>query len=122
MWAIYKMYIFFKSRCKYASVIRRANGNNILGLLVGDSLINPFWPTGTGIGKGFHGVFDACWTFRQFCIGKSDPVKILQERETIYKLLDQADPARMNKKFGDYTIDPKTRYLNIQTRLKSESL
>ena len=48
----------FTSRyhARYASVIRRStNGNDILGLLVGDSLINPFWPTGTGIGKGFLG-------------------------------------------------------------------
>ena len=107
----------FTSRyhARYASVIRRSNGNDVLGLLVGDSLINPFWPTGTGIGKGFLGVFDACWTFREFCMAKLSPARILQERELIYKLLDQTESSRINKKFAEYTLDPKTRYLNIQS-------
>ena len=65
------------------------------------------------------GVFDACWTFRQFCIGKQSPVAILQERETIYKILDQMDPSRLNKKFADYTLDPRTRYLNFQQAINS---
>ena len=107
----------FTSRyhARYASVIRRCKGNNILGLLVGDALINPFWPTGTGIGKGFLGVLDACWTFREMCIGKETPARILQHRELIYKLLDQTDTSRLNPKFSQYTIDPKTRYLGIQS-------
>ena len=37
---------------RYAAVVRKTKKTKILGLLVGDSLINPFWPTGTGIGKG----------------------------------------------------------------------
>ena len=37
---------------RYAAVVRKTKKAKILGLLVGDSLINPFWPTGTGIGKG----------------------------------------------------------------------
>ena len=98
---------------KYAAVVRKTKTSSLLGLLVGDALINPFWPTGTGIGKGFLGVFDACWTFRQMCLPDSEVTRTLQERELIYKLLDQCDPSTLQKKFAQYTIDPKTRYMNL---------
>ena len=39
--------------------------------------------------------------------------RTLQERELIYKLLDQCDPSTLQKKFAQYTIDPKTRYMNL---------
>ena len=97
---------------KYAAVCRKTKKSKILGLLVGDSLINPFWPTGTGIGKGFLGVFDACWAFRQICLG-NETAAVLQERELIYKLLDQCDPSTLSKKFQSYTLDPRTRYMNL---------
>lgn len=35
------------------------DGQFLLCQLVGDSLLNPFWPLGTGIGRGFQGVFDS---------------------------------------------------------------
>ena len=98
---------------KYAAVVRKTKSASLLGLLVGDALINPFWPTGTGIGKGFLGVFDACWTFRHMCLPEGDVTAALQERELIYKLLDQCDPSTLQKKFGLYTIDPKTRYKQL---------
>ena len=110
---------------KYAAIIRRCRGRDVLGLLVGDSLINPFWPTGTGIGKGFLGVFDACWTFREFCLGKKSQQQILQEREVIYKILDSCDPGNnasaLVQKFAGYTIDPKTRY-NINVLNRSDNV
>ena len=30
-------------------------------LQVGDSLLEPFWPEGTGVGRGFLGVLDTAW-------------------------------------------------------------
>lgn len=111
---------------KYAAIIRRCRGRDVLGLLVGDSLINPFWPTGTGIGKGFLGVFDACWTFREFCLGKKSQQQILQEREVIYKILDSCDPGNsasaLIQKFAGYTIDPKTRYNLLGIGNRSENV
>ena len=91
-------------------MVRKTKNSSLLGLLVGDALINPFWPTGTGIGKGFLGVFDACWTFRQMCMPNGDVTQALQERELIYKLLDQCDsPGALSKKFrqvltGNYNV------------------
>ena len=39
--------------------------------LVGDSLLEPFWPTGTGCARGFFGGLDACWLMRGVAQGES---------------------------------------------------
>jgi len=38
--------------------------------LVGDSLLEPFWPTGTGCARGFFGGLDLCWLMRAMSAGK----------------------------------------------------
>jgi hypothetical protein len=50
-------------------VIER-HGHRLLVSLVGDSLLEPFWPTGTGCARGFFGGLDACWLMRQFAVGE----------------------------------------------------
>ena len=57
--------------------------------LVGDSLLEPFWPEGTGIGRGFLGVLDTAWMVRRFCLeGEGDRVyEVIREREKLYSLL-----------------------------------
>ena len=57
--------------------------------LVGDSLLEPFWPEGTGIGRGFLGVLDTAWMMRRFCLeGEGDRVyEVIREREKLYSLL-----------------------------------
>ena len=57
--------------------------------LVGDSLLEPFWPEGTGIGRGFLGVLDTAWMVRRFCLeGEGDMVyEVIREREKLYSLL-----------------------------------
>lgn len=34
--------------------------------LVGDSLLEPFWPTGSGCGRGFLSAMDSAWMVRQW--------------------------------------------------------
>ena len=36
-------------------------GATLLVAVVGDSLMEPFWPEGTGIGRGFLSVLDTAW-------------------------------------------------------------
>ena len=49
---------------------------------------------------------------KRFCAG-DDPLEILEERESILYLLPQTTPERMQKNHTGYTINPKTRYLNL---------
>jgi len=57
-------------------------------------------------------VFDAAWMMKRFCAG-DDPLEIIDERESILYLLPQTDNEKLSKKFDNYSIDPKTRYLNL---------
>ncbi len=46
-------------------------GHRLLVCLVGDSLLEPFWPTGTGCARGFFGGLDACWLMRALALGET---------------------------------------------------
>ena len=69
--------------------MRQQRGHRLLLALVGDSLLEPFWPEGTGIGRGFLGVLDTAWMVRRFCLeGEGDRVyEVIREREKLYSLL-----------------------------------
>ncbi|KAM9815716.1 F-actin-monooxygenase mical2b isoform X1 [Syngnathus typhle] len=97
-----------------AALIREKHGHQLLVALVGDSLLEPFWPMGTGCARGFLAAFDTAWMVKAFAQGKS-PLEILAERESIYRLLPQTTPENISKNFDQYTIDPATRYPNLNS-------
>ncbi|KAM6275023.1 F-actin-monooxygenase MICAL2 isoform 5-T5 [Porphyrio hochstetteri] len=97
-----------------AALVRERNRHQLLVALVGDSLLEPFWPMGTGCARGFLAAFDTAWMVRSWAQGKP-PLEILAERESIYRLLPQTTPENINKNFDQYTIDPGTRYPNLNS-------
>nr|XP_015208647.1 PREDICTED: protein-methionine sulfoxide oxidase MICAL3 isoform X5 [Lepisosteus oculatus] len=106
----------FDFTCMYASenaaLVRERNGHRLLVALVGDSLLEPFWPMGTGIARGFLAAMDSAWMVRSWAQGNS-PLEVLAERESIYRLLPQTTPENVSKNFSQYSVDPTTRYPNI---------
>ncbi|XP_072551006.1 protein-methionine sulfoxide oxidase mical3a isoform X4 [Salminus brasiliensis] len=110
----------FDFTCMYASenaaLIRQRNGHQLLVALVGDSLLEPFWPMGTGIARGFLAALDSAWMVRSWAQGAS-ALEVLAERESIYRLLPQTTPENVSKNFSQYTVDPTTRYPNISLHL-----
>ncbi|XP_039605897.1 F-actin-monooxygenase MICAL2-like isoform X4 [Polypterus senegalus] len=108
----------FDFTCMYASenaaLIRERRGQKLLVALVGDSLLEPFWPMGTGCARGFLAAFDTVWMVRSWALGRA-PLEILAERESIYRLLPQTTPENITKNFDQYTIDPATRYPNLNS-------
>ncbi|XP_039401846.1 F-actin-monooxygenase MICAL3 isoform X2 [Mauremys reevesii] len=106
----------FDFTCMYASenaaMVREQYGHQLLVALVGDSLLEPFWPMGTGIARGFLAAMDSAWMVRSWSQGTS-PLEVLAERESIYRLLPQTTPENVSKNFSQYSIDPVTRYPNI---------
>ncbi|NXG94082.1 MICA2 monooxygenase, partial [Stercorarius parasiticus] len=97
-----------------AALVRERQRHQLLVALVGDSLLEPFWPMGTGCARGFLAAFDTAWMVRSWAQGKP-PLEILAERESIYRLLPQTTPENINKNFDQYTIDPGTRYPNLNS-------
>nr|XP_043891743.1 protein-methionine sulfoxide oxidase mical2b isoform X6 [Solea senegalensis] len=108
----------FDFTCMYASenaaLVREKHGHQLVVALVGDSLLEPFWPMGTGCARGFLAAFDTAWMVRGWAQGRS-PLEILAERESIYRLLPQTTTENISKNFDQYTIDPATRYPNLNS-------
>ncbi|NXG43114.1 MICA1 monooxygenase, partial [Psilopogon haemacephalus] len=99
-------------RSENAALVREHNGARLLLGLVGDCLVEPFWPLGTGVARGFLAAFDAAWMVRRWAAG-TPPLEVLAERESIYQHLSQTSPDNTNKNISQYSIDPATRYPNI---------
>ncbi|XP_044281526.1 F-actin-monooxygenase MICAL2 isoform X2 [Varanus komodoensis] len=97
-----------------AAIIRERHRHQLLVALVGDSLLEPFWPMGTGCARGFLAAFDTAWMVKSWAQGKP-LLDILAERESIYRLLPQTTPENITKNFDQYTIDPATRYPNLNS-------
>ncbi|XP_026182549.1 protein-methionine sulfoxide oxidase mical3b isoform X2 [Mastacembelus armatus] len=106
----------FDFTCMYASenaaMIRHRHGHHLLVTLVGDSLLEPFWPMGTGVARGFLAALDSAWMTRSWAQGAA-PLDVLAERESLYRLLPQTTPENMQKNINLFSVDPATRYLNI---------
>ncbi|NWI68847.1 MICA1 monooxygenase, partial [Todus mexicanus] len=99
-------------RSENAALVREHDGARLLLGLVGDCLVEPFWPLGTGVARGFLAAFDAAWMVRRWAAG-TPPLEVLAERESIYQHLSQTSPDNTNKNISQYSINPATRYPNI---------
>ncbi len=76
----------------------------------------PFWPTGSGCARGFLSSMDACWAMRSWGSVSMNPLEVLAERESIYRLLNQTTPENLSRDLANYTLDPHSRYPNLNTR------
>ncbi|XP_023259310.1 F-actin-monooxygenase MICAL2-like isoform X1 [Seriola lalandi dorsalis] len=97
-----------------AALLREKHGHQLLVALVGDSLLEPFWPMGTGCARGFLAAFDTAWMVKGWTQGRT-PLEILAERESLYRLLPQTTTENISKNFEQYAIDPATRYPNLNS-------
>ncbi|XP_058401977.1 F-actin-monooxygenase MICAL2 isoform X3 [Diceros bicornis minor] len=97
-----------------AALVRERQSHQLLVALVGDSLLEPFWPMGTGCARGFLAAFDTAWMVKGWDQG-TPPLELLAEREGLYRLLPQTTPENINKNFEQYTLDPGTRYPNLNS-------
>ncbi|XP_037695879.1 F-actin-monooxygenase MICAL2 isoform X3 [Choloepus didactylus] len=97
-----------------AALVRERHSHHLLVALVGDSLLEPFWPMGTGCARGFLAAFDTAWMVKSWDQGTL-PLELLAERESLYRLLPQTTPENISKNFEQYTLDPGTRYPNLNS-------
>lgn len=138
--------------------LRTTGGGLALFGLVGDSLLEPFWPTGSGCARGFLSSFDAAWMCRQWAVNKcavienrglsssrfgrsrgntsssdiNKPVaavepttydrmamNVIAERESIYRILAQTTSENLHQNYSHWTLNPHTRYPNLNRHLVS---
>ena len=84
----------YKSR--NACQVLASGGAQLLLAVVGDSLLEPFWPEGTGLGRGLLSVLDTAWLVASWAQAdrrdRAACLEVLREREKLYCLLRQTDP------------------------------
>ena len=56
---------------------------------------------------------------RSFALDKP-PLQVLSERENIYKVLSATTVGNMRKKYNEYTINPFTRYVDLNLKRVKE--
>ncbi|ELT88179.1 hypothetical protein CAPTEDRAFT_228861 [Capitella teleta] len=97
-------------QAEQSCIARERHGKTLLTCIVGDTLIEPFWPTGSGCARGFLSVFDAAWLLRDWCNKSMTYLQAIECRENIYQLLSQTTPSSLSSKLNKYTINPVSRY------------
>ncbi|XP_027630932.1 F-actin-monooxygenase MICAL1 isoform X2 [Tupaia chinensis] len=102
-------------RAESSARVQEKHGARLLLGLVGDCLVEPFWPLGTGVARGFLAAFDAAWMVKRWAEG-AGPLEVLAERESLYQLLSQTSPENMHRNVAQYALDPATRYPNLNLR------
>ncbi|XP_006881287.1 PREDICTED: protein-methionine sulfoxide oxidase MICAL1 [Elephantulus edwardii] len=102
-------------RADSSARVQEKHGARLLLGLVGDCLVEPFWPLGTGVARGFLAAFDAAWIVKRWAEG-AEPLDVLAERESLYQLLSQTSPENMHRNVSQYGLDPATRYPNLNLR------
>lgn len=129
-----------------ASRVKVRKGHQLLMAIVGDSLMEPFWPEGTGCARGFLSSMDAAWMFRRWISSVStNPLDILAERENIYRftvawrllivvtlliswffrLLSQTTDGsggNLKDNHKQFTTDPRTRYRSIPKKIDHDRI
>jgi len=89
---------------------------------VGDSLVQPFWPEGTGIGKAFLSVLDTAWIIKNMSEGAMTPLEMVKERERLYSQLKHTTDRDLRENYREFSINPETRYSNNYGAVKEDKI
>ncbi|KAL3208824.1 hypothetical protein MRX96_038575 [Rhipicephalus microplus] len=109
-----------------ASRLLERHGHWLLQGLVGDSLLEPFWPTGSGLCSGLPELPGRCmddsFVGGQQGFPTARKCRFSPSWESIYRLLAQTTPENLSKDMAEYSLNPSSRYpnLNLQTVLPSQ--
>lgn len=109
--AMFDFTSMFAAEISCSAIVRK--NYRLLQCLVGDSLLEPFWPTGSGCARGFLSSMDAAYAMKLWNNQRNSVLAVLAQRESIYRLLAQTTPENLHRDIGSYTLDPATRYPNL---------
>lgn len=100
-----------RTRAAQAANVLTSRGKKLYVGLIGDALMEPFWPEGLGTCRGFLSAMDACWMVAQ--IGKQSDEQILADRELGYRIMQHISGFQrddLQKNVRKYNADPTSRY------------
>jgi len=89
---------------------------HLLVALAGDALVEPFWPEGLGVVRGFFGALDASWAVSRWAVGRPREEVSAEFAATYGQLKSLGAQSRcriLRDDEGSYTCAPSTRYRAI---------
>merc|ERR1712146_575043 len=102
-----------------------ADEDALLVALVGDALLEPFWPEGLGIVRGFFGALDAASAIALWASGASQEAT-KKHMEESYKQLKtlaaQTRAATLRAEEKQYGLAPHTRYRSINAPSQGDAV
>ncbi|RHY10898.1 hypothetical protein DYB25_004830 [Aphanomyces astaci] len=90
---------------KAAVVLHHHAKNKLLVALVGDALLEPFWPQGLGINRGFLSALDTAFAVAR--LDKADDQTLLADHDKHYKA---CTGLRLRANIRSFNVDPASRY------------
>eukprot|EP01087_Luapelamoeba_hula_P001011 TRINITY_DN1076_c0_g1_i2.p1 TRINITY_DN1076_c0_g1~~TRINITY_DN1076_c0_g1_i2.p1 ORF type:complete len:1930 (-),score=528.69 TRINITY_DN1076_c0_g1_i2:16-5805(-) len=102
---------------KHIKLFGTEEGARGLATLVGDALIEPFWPLGTGANRAVLSALDTAWMVKQMWGGNqgkqvstADLERLSRQWAADFKVMMNAGPEDLVTNFGLHTIAPTSRY------------
>ncbi|RQM22348.1 hypothetical protein B5M09_008858 [Aphanomyces astaci] len=90
---------------KAAVVLHHHAKSKLLVALVGDALLEPFWPQGLGINRGFLSALDTAFAVAR--LDKADDQTLLADHDKHYKA---CTGLRLRANIRSFNVDPASRY------------
>lgn len=88
--------------------------------LAGDALLEPFWPTGLGIIRGFLGALD-CVSSLKLWASTRDRDLVRRHSDEAYRILKSIEAQTKDKTMrpeSEWRLDPATRYRAFGVKLR----
>mmetsp|Transcript_28477 Transcript_28477/g.85348 ORF Transcript_28477/g.85348 Transcript_28477/m.85348 type:complete len:1216 (-) Transcript_28477:1615-5262(-) len=109
-----------KTSCK---VLDDKKGKQLLVLVIGDALIEPFWPEGLGLNRGFLSALDSAYIVQEYfstgTVNKEGTKKMLKSRDKLFSLMrvlsGHTKKEVLREGFRSYSLHPNSRYLKWKT-------
>jgi hypothetical protein len=120
-----------KRTCLASCKVLDSNSRRLLVSLVGDALVAPFWPLGTGANLAMLAALDACFAINKYAdlVGRGatdDHLSaMLTEQQNVFSNLKSCSPATLKADMVNsintdrsylWSIDPSTRYMHYRPR------
>jgi len=113
-----------RSMCKHPmKILGDEKKGQLVVQILGDALIEPFWPEGLGVNRGFLSVLDAAFNIQEFystgMLSKEEGKKMVKSRERMFNLQRVLSGHTKKETLRDdarsYNISPMSRYLKWKT-------
>jgi hypothetical protein len=88
----------------------KETGHELPVALVGDALVEPFWPLGTGANRAVLSSLDTTWAMKIFFESGRKQTQTLRDHHKYFRLLLSSSPSDLAPAFNKHTINPDTRY------------